>query len=467
MQLLAANPLPLKMALSTALLLLFYTRLASPLASEDGSPNNEVPVEEAPSLSLLNYHAPRWCYNMNIKDGNAVCYSPRGANYRSTLGTRCHLTCDHGFRLIGQKTVQCLQSRRWSGTAYCRSIRCRVLPAIPNGAYQCSASVFQDSRCDYTCFPGYHLEGDRNRICMENGRWSGLEPVCVDIEPPKLQCPSSREKVADPDKLTALVYWDEPVAKDSADGTIRRVMLRGPDPGSELKEGEHLIRYIAHDRAQNRGSCKFIVRVQVRRCPVLKPPPHGYITCSSAGNNYGATCKYQCDGGYERQGPPTRVCQFSQAWSEFEPICVPMKIVVDVNSAAALLDQFYEKRRLLIVSAPESTDRFYKMQITILQQATCGLDLRHVTIIEVVGQPPSEVGRIKELALSAGIIDDLRQIMKITRSYFSMVLINKYGVDCERYVEPVTAEEVFTYIDTYLLSREEVAHRATTPDTCE
>lgn len=43
-----------------------------------------------------------------------------------------------------------------------------------------------------------------------------------------------------------------------------------------------------------------------------------------------------------------------------------------------------------------------------LQQATCGLDLRHVTIIELVGQPPHEVGRIREHQLSVGIIEELR-----------------------------------------------------------
>ena len=42
------------------------------------------------------------------------------------------------------------------------------------------------------------------------------------------------------------------------------------------------------------------------------------------------------------------------------------------------------------------------------QQSTCGLDLRHVTIIELVGQPPQEVGRIREQQLSANIIEELR-----------------------------------------------------------
>jgi len=49
-------------------------------------------------------------------------------------------------------------------------------------------------------------------------------------------------------------------------------MLRGPEPGSEFPEGEHVIRYTAHDQAYNRASCKFSVRVQGE---VGSPPAPG------------------------------------------------------------------------------------------------------------------------------------------------------------------------------------------------
>lgn len=59
----------------------------------------------------------------------------------------------------------------------------------------------------------------------------------------------------------------------------------------------------------------------MRRCPVLKPPQNGYISCTSDGNNYGATCEYLCDGGYERQGTSLRVCQSTQQWTGSQPLC--------------------------------------------------------------------------------------------------------------------------------------------------
>ncbi|XP_075428910.1 sushi repeat-containing protein SRPX2 [Ascaphus truei] len=453
------------------LLLLSLTRLVSPLRYEgsgypaDESYNNEVYAEARPPL--LDYRAPRWCYDLHIQDGDATCYSPRGGNYRSTLGTRCRLSCDQGFRLIGQTSVQCLPARRWSGIANCRRVRCHVLPALPHGSYHCSAGNTQDSRCDYSCTPGYQLEGDRSRICMEDGRWGGGEPVCVDLDPPKIQCPTSRVKVADPEKLTATVHWGSPQVKDSADGVITRVNLRGPEPGSELPEGEHVIRYTAYDRANNRASCKFIVRVQVRRCPDLTPPLHGYITCSSAGNNYGAICAYNCEGGYDRQGPASRVCLFSQHWAGTPATCTPMQINVNVNSAGSFLDQFFEKQRLLIVSAPSASDRYYRLQNSILQRASCGLDQRHVIMVELIGEAPREVGRVRGQQLSVETIEELRQALHISRFYFNMVLIDKHGVDRERFMEPTTSDEIFTFIDIYLLSHQEITRQAGSKDTCE
>ncbi|KAK1163139.1 sushi repeat-containing protein SRPX2-like isoform X1 [Acipenser oxyrinchus oxyrinchus] len=432
-----------------------------------GSSYNEIQSEVSYSTPQLDYRTPRWCYTLSLLNGEAICFSPRGGNYRSTMGTRCELSCDRGYRLIGQRFVQCLPNRRWSGTGYCRQIRCHVLPAVTYGSYSCSMSVAVDSRCDYLCAPGYQLEGDRSRICLEEAHWSGTEPSCVDNEPPKIKCPQSRVKVAEPDSLAARVYWDPPIIKDSADPTLTDVTLKGPGPGSIFPEGEHVIRYLVYDQARNKAACKFIVRVEVRRCPALKPPLHGYITCSSGGNNYGAVCEYSCDGGYERRGVSSRVCQFNRNWAGVAPVCVMIQINTDVRSAAALLDQFYEKRRILIVSTPNISNQYYKLQNIMVQRAGCGLDLRQVTVIELLGLPPREVGRIKENRLSSEVIEELRQAMRISQAYFTMVLVDKQGMDRERYIDPVTSDELFSYIDTYMLSTEERKRMENNRDHCD
>lgn len=46
---------------------------------------------------------------------------------------------------------------------------------------------------------------------------------------------------------------------------------------------------------------------------------------------------------------------------------VAMEIKYDVKTVSALLDQFYDKRRLLILSAPNITDPDYQLQNIMIQ----------------------------------------------------------------------------------------------------
>ncbi|KAM6923428.1 sushi repeat-containing protein SRPX2 [Xenentodon cancila] len=414
----------------------------------------------------LDNKDPYWCNPLSLTNGEVTCRSPRGRAYRSTLGTRCEMACDRGYRLLGRNSVQCLANRRWSGTAFCRKIRCHVLPLIPHGRYTCTQGFVVDSRCDFTCNPGYRFEQEHSRTCQPRGSWSGVQPVCLDTDPPKIKCPPSRLKVAEPGKLTAVVSWDPPTASDTADKSLD-VVLVGQEPGTAFKEGANIIRYKVFDQARNRAACKFIVRVEVKRCPELFAPLHGYLRCSSDGNNYGAECEYHCDGGYERRGVASRVCQFNRSWSGGPAECVSMEIKSDVKTTSALLDQFYEKRRLLILSAPNITDPDYQLQNLMIQKADCGLDLRRITVIELLGSPPRETGRIKESQLQSEVIEGLRQAFRISRNYFSMMLLDELGLDRERFITPISSDELFSYIDGFLLDEEERERLELKRDFCE
>ncbi|XP_057706123.1 sushi repeat-containing protein SRPX2 [Corythoichthys intestinalis] len=411
-------------------------------------------VAEDEDALHLEYTQLHWCHTPRLANGELTCHSPRSRTYRTTQGTRCNMVCDRGYRLIGQSSIQCLANRRWSGTAMCRKMRCGVLALILHGRYTCTQGFVVDSRCDFTCAPGYRIEGEHSRTCLHGGAWSGSQPICSDTEPPKIRCPLSRIKIAEPGKLTARVSWDAPVATDTADKVLD-VILVGQEPGTDFKEGVNIVRYKVYDQARNRAACKFIVRVEVWRCPALSPPLHGSLTCSSDITNYGAVCEYACDGGYERRGVASRVCQFDRNWSDGPAECVAMEIEANVQTASALLRQFFQKRRLLILSAPDIADPEYQLQNIMIQKADCGLELRHVTLIELLGSPPQETGRIKENNLTSVVVDELRLTFRISRQYFSMVLVDKMGLDRERFINPIASEELFSYIDSFVLDEEE------------
>lgn len=89
---------------------------------------------------------PFWCHSMRLTNGEATCYSPRGGRYRSTLGSRCEMKCDRGYKLLGQSSIHCLQSRRWSGTAFCRSTAPTLTsPSAAGACHRCSSAVFRDA----------------------------------------------------------------------------------------------------------------------------------------------------------------------------------------------------------------------------------------------------------------------------------------------------------------------------------
>ncbi|KAF4797822.1 Sushi repeat-containing protein SRPX [Turdus rufiventris] len=392
--------------------------------------------------------------------------TPQGEYYKNVLGTRCDIRCQKGYELHGPHQLICQSSKRWSGKVLCKQKRCPTLSMPTNGGFKCLDGAYFGSRCEYYCSPGYQLKGDRIVTCMDSKAWSGRPAACVDTEPPRIQCPSVKEKSAEPNKLTARVFWDTPEGRDTADGILTDVILKGLPPGSHFPEGDHKIQYTVYDRAENKGTCKFLVKVRVRRCVKLNAPDNGYIKCSGDGNNYGATCEFSCIGGYELQGSPARVCQYNLGWSGVEPTCAPMNINVNVRTAAALLDQFYEKRRLLIISTPTAANFFYRMQLGMLQPAQCGLDLRHVTVVELVGVFPAQIGRIGVKLLPPSLALQLRLLLRIPHYNFNIVVMDKHGMDKERYPFPATPAELFALIDKFPLRKDEMKLQAEIGQSC-
>ncbi|KAM7339372.1 hypothetical protein ACRRTK_002856 [Alexandromys fortis] len=390
------------------LLLLLLLRAPPPIRGLAGSgdpPPPPPPDEDAgASHSRPLYKDAPWCAPLRVKDGDVRCRGP----HARALGSSCDVRCRRGFELRGPATVVCRPDRRWSDRA-----------------------------------------------------------ACAHVDAPRIRCPSARERVAEPNKLTARVTWETPEGRDTADGVLTDViLLSGLPPGSDFPEGDHRVEYAVHDGAGNRGSCRFRVKVRVRRCGKLHAPDHGYVRCSGDGDNYGATCEFSCGGGYELQGSPARVCQSSLAWSGTEPSCAAMSVNVGVGSAAALLDQFYEKRRLLVVSAPSARSLRYRLQLEMLQQAQCGLDLRHVTVVELVGVFPTLVGRVGAKILPPALALQLRLLLRIPPHSFGAVLLDKQGNDRERYVTPATPAALFHVIDAFALRREEAARQAEMGQAC-
>ncbi|XP_034417551.1 sushi repeat-containing protein SRPX isoform X1 [Cyclopterus lumpus] len=412
------------------------------------------------------YKGTPWCAPIKVKHGDVSCRTPGGEHYRNVMGTRCKIRCKQGYESQSSEVV-CMASKHWSSNYACREIRCPKLNMPANGGYKCSDGSYFNSRCEFFCSPGFSLKGQKTATCQYSKAWSAGVPTCVDMDPPKIKCPNLKDKWAEPGKLTARVTWDTSEGVDTADGILTDVILKGKPSKSDFPEGLHKMSYTVLDRAGNKGSCRFSLRVRVRRCSALFPPDNGYMKCDSDGDNYGATCEFICTGGYELRGSAARVCQYGLTWSGLDTTCAAMNINVGVRTAAALLDQFYEKRRLLIISAPTAANHNYRFQMTNLQHAQCGLDLRHVTVIELVGTYPAQIGRIRHRLLTPLLSLKLRLQLQIPQRSFQMVLVDKQGMDNQRYPFPITAAELFTTIDTFPLRKDEMVLQQEAGQTCQ
>ncbi|KAM8854948.1 sushi repeat-containing protein SRPX isoform 2-T2 [Spinachia spinachia] len=407
-----------------------------------------------------------WCAPIKVKHGDVSCRTPRGENYRNVMGTRCKIRCKQGYESQSSEVV-CMASKHWSSSYACREIRCAKLTMPVNGGYKCSDGSYFNSRCEFFCSPGFILMGQKTTTCQHRKTWSAGAPTCADVDPPKIKCPNLKDKWAEPAKVTARVTWDTPEGVDTADGILTDVILKGKLPKSNFPEGLHKMSYTVFDRAGNKGSCRFTVRVRVRRCSALFPPDNGYMKCDSDADNYGTTCEFTCTGGYELRGSAARVCQYGLTWSGTDTTCEAMNINVGVRTAAALLDQFYEKRRLLVISAPTAANHNYRFQMTNLQHAQCGLDLRHVTVIELVGTYPAQIGRIRHRLLPPALALQLRLLLQIPQRSFQMVLVDKQGMDKQRYPFPITAAELFTTVDTFPLRKDEMVLQQEAGQNCQ
>uniref|UniRef100_A0A671VEB7 C3/C5 convertase n=1 Tax=Sparus aurata TaxID=8175 RepID=A0A671VEB7_SPAAU len=89
--------------------------------------------------------------------------------------------CYSGYTMRGSTSRVCLPSGKWSGsTPICSrdsGDHCAD-PGIPAGASRTGNIFGIDDTVRYSCNGNLILVGSKERVCQENGQWSGNEPAC-------------------------------------------------------------------------------------------------------------------------------------------------------------------------------------------------------------------------------------------------------------------------------------------------
>uniref|UniRef100_A0A3Q2FDM6 E-selectin n=1 Tax=Cyprinodon variegatus TaxID=28743 RepID=A0A3Q2FDM6_CYPVA len=104
----------------------------------------------------------------------------------------CSFRCSPGYRLVGPSRVTCTAAAEWSEQVpHCEAITCQNPGTGDNLIPQCSESLGVNSSCNFSCEPGFKLQGEKSIQCSEDGQWSHATPTCKAVKCPLLEEPEN------------------------------------------------------------------------------------------------------------------------------------------------------------------------------------------------------------------------------------------------------------------------------------
>ncbi|XP_037605565.1 complement factor B-like [Sebastes umbrosus] len=126
--------------------------------------------------------SPQRCRVVECPDPNVLLYgnvSPPQEKY--FVDNETAYECYSGYTMRGSSKRVCLPNGKWSGfTPICSRDTGNDCadPGIPAGASRTGNIFGIDDKVKYTCNSNLFLVGSSERVCQENGQWTGKEPAC-------------------------------------------------------------------------------------------------------------------------------------------------------------------------------------------------------------------------------------------------------------------------------------------------
>lgn len=269
-----------------------------------------------------------------ISDGYYICHPSDDMIY----GAACRFGCYEGHELTGGTSeITCSSLGKWSDSfPRCQKVTCpRLLPSTTFVKYNCSDGNRFRSICTYSCSDGYDIKPgmSRVRVCTKFGTWKGLEPICIDIQPPTFtKCPTVVYGYTARKSLKGQIVWEYPTASDNHDKEINITLTGSVSPYDTIRVGTYTITYNAEDLTGNQAiPCITKIVMKAITCPIIYPTPFQTITCP-LGTRYGSICNFTCDTGTKLNGSHIVVCerengtQFGDwTWENKQPTCEVMQ----------------------------------------------------------------------------------------------------------------------------------------------
>ncbi|KAF7661669.1 hypothetical protein LDENG_00254870 [Lucifuga dentata] len=129
--------------------------------------------------------------------------------------------------------------------------------------------------------------------------------------------------------------------------------------------------------------------------------------------------------------------------------------------------RFMSKRRLLLISAPSEDDYSFQQQLSALRGQECHLGIRHFAMLKLTGARDKASGTVELFPLngrsqseieplSRDMINNLREQLKISKDYFSMLVVGKDGDVKTWFPSPIwSLDNVYDLVDSMELRLQE------------
>ncbi|CAH1269100.1 SELP [Branchiostoma lanceolatum] len=142
----------------------------------------------------------------------------------SVFNDECDYVCDEGYSIDETaRSVKCLNGGRWSVNG---PAKCTALTSPINGIKSGCDNPIEayNTSCSFRCNEGYSPKGVQQRICQQDGTWSGDTLHCSNATGPEFtSCPTSQILDAGSGKISAIATWTLPTATDNS-GTAPAVV---------------------------------------------------------------------------------------------------------------------------------------------------------------------------------------------------------------------------------------------------
>uniref|UniRef100_A0A8C6S673 C3/C5 convertase n=1 Tax=Neogobius melanostomus TaxID=47308 RepID=A0A8C6S673_9GOBI len=99
-------------------------------------------------------------------------------------GSMLRYHCPKGYYPYPELAYRCQVDNQWTpahSRSRCKRVECPDPTVLQNGHISPiheNRKYYYESKITYHCYSGYTLRGPFRRTCLENGKWSGSNPVC-------------------------------------------------------------------------------------------------------------------------------------------------------------------------------------------------------------------------------------------------------------------------------------------------